>query len=1174
MEKKTLRAVMAALLMAAIPAYAGSYAVTADQAKAMVQSWTAENRGGFGLGGATVAAVAPFADADGTLLWYAVTLDNGACVFVSPDTRLEPVIAVVPRCNGVLPAANPLRGMMTADIRARLRAVAASKAGLQSVSPAVGKQAQVVKEARAKWARYTGASLQGDSLPAAIATPNGNPPLTMAYLPGFSDANDSHYYLTHWNQSYEKTSYDASLGTWPLTSLNAPLYNYYTPRHYVCGCVATAGATVLQFFNATNGVSSVTNTCSVNGEKVELTTIGGFYDWSILPENMGGKAENRDLLTEAQRELLGRATYDMGVGVGMMYTQSESGAPGAALAKAFKSIFGFATAENASVKKDDPLDKYIYNHLRAGAPVLMSIISGMSGHEVVAVGYGRDKVGGEYTRVFMGWGGASDAWYQLPKFAGYEMISDVTIKLSLDGACVPFCGQVKTADGKGVVGAEVSVPGVTNVLTGANGLFGFRLTEEDAAAVTELKVKVGGYSTTVSVAAAAGEGEEGEGEEGEGGEGGEGASAVDSLPDAVEVVLPEDVVAVASALSPDEAAKQAARSEPPRMLCVVSGREGDASTDAVKAYLAANAEAFNEKFVLYYADWNTDGYYMRDGVPSIGVFNPTAFDSSRGWSLANGRMAYVQAPEEGELLDEETIQAALDAAADAWTRLEVGVNLEVFGTYMGTEEVNTMLGPMEIKVPVVVDGFTNSNPVAGMHGNIYSNGQEVVATCQEEFTNEVEGVVYRCVGWTLIDPNAVDLEASEGEEGDGEEGEAFTNVVAEGDGTEASFTASLPDLQLEWRLERAYYRVDVSVKGYKKMPSGTDWTAADFVTSDVAWVETGKQTQVSAWVEADRTLDVVANAYEAGGYTWSFRQWEFGVEADEEEGCVASLKVTAPRAVCALFDTVSTSSLGTGSVTIGVEPAELMAVVPPTKFGAIEVAYGQEVELTSGLASFAPAETSYVDADGANWVVAGWVDLANPTETNKGARATIDLKKDAAVAFNWIWVPASGEEFETEYAIEWTNKLDNLSASYKTNLCTSAAMSAAGKTLADLTVTAPKGFKASVAESDGNVVASLALDEAVLVPALGSGLTIEPQGDGSVIVQARVVNGVKGFWYGLYSTDTLTGEWSLVAAGEFTAGVPVEQPQADGEVLVTIAVQPEAAQRFYKLKVTDVNPSK
>ena len=77
-----------------------------------------------------------------------------------------------------------------------------------------------------------------------------------------------------------------------------------------------------------------------------------------------------------------------------------------------------------------------------------------------------------------------------------------------------------------------------------------------------------------------------------------------------------------------------------------------------------------------------------------------------------------------------------------------------------------------------------------------------------------------------------------------------------------------------------------------------------------------------------------------------------------------------------------------------------------------------------------------------------------------------------------------------------------------------------------------------------------------------------------MIVQARVVNGVKGFWYGLYSTDTLTGEWSLVAAGEFTAGVPVEQPQADGEVLVTIAVQPEAAQRFYKLKVTDVNPSK
>ncbi len=591
---------MAALLMAAIPAFAGSYAVTADQAKTMVKSWAAENGGGFGLGGATVVAAVPFSDKDGTVLWYAVTLSDGSCVFASPDTRVDPVIAVVPRCNGVLAAANPLRALMESDLRARLKALSAPKpgAGLQSVAPVSSKQAQVMQGARAKWARYTGAALQ--AVPASIAAPNGNPPLTMAYLPGFSDANDSHLYLTHWNQSYEKTSYDETSGTWPLTSSRAPLYNYYTPRHYVCGCVATAGATILQFFNATNGVSCYTNKCSVNGEQVELATVGGAYDWSILPENMGGKAKNCDLLNEAQRELLGRATYDMGVGVGMAYTQYESGAPGSALQGAFKDIFGFATAENYGVKKDAVLDKYIYNHLRAGAPVVMSIVNSMAGHEVVAVGYGRDMAGGEYTRVFMGWGGASDAWYGLPKFAGYEAISDVTTLLSMDGACIPFCGQVKTADGKGVVGAEVSIPGVTNVLTGANGLFGFRLTEEDAAGVTELEIKVGDYTTTVSVEDASEEG----GEEGESGAVGladegeeDGKIDVESLPNAVEVVLPEDVVAVPTAISPDEAAKQAARSTPPRMLCVVSGREGDAATDAVKAYRAANAEAFSEKFV-------------------------------------------------------------------------------------------------------------------------------------------------------------------------------------------------------------------------------------------------------------------------------------------------------------------------------------------------------------------------------------------------------------------------------------------------------------------------------------------------------------------------------------------------------------------------------------------------
>ena len=1141
MKKKTLRAVMAAFLMAAMPAFAASYAVTADQAKAMVAAWSVENKGGFGLDGAAVTGGAPFSDASGRVLGYAVTLADGRCVFTSADTRIEPVIAVVSDCAGELPAAHPLRALLEADLSSRLAAVSQkSGTSLQSVSPTVSPTASKVsasiRAARAKWTRYTG----GASLMAvnpSIATPNGNPPLTYAYLPGFSNANGSHLYLTHWNQSYEKTGYMYADGQW--NAVQVPVYNYYTPHNYVCGCVATAGAAVLQYYNVTNGPVAVTNTCTVNGESVELATLDGAYDWSILPENMGGRAPNVDNLNEAQRELLGRVTYNMGVCVGMGYDNNGtgSGANGTAPADAFTNYFGFATAVAYG---EGAFDKAIYNHLRCDSPVILSINKkgSMSGHEVVAVGYGRDAAGNSYTRVFMGWGGASDAWYQLPDITSdYNVVNGTVAMLSLDGACVPFVGQVWTANGQGAAGVEVSIPGVTNVLTGANGLFAFRLTEEVAKTVTEVTVTAGGFTTNVEVTV------------------GEDLSAAESLPDEVVVVLPETATCVPSCLSPADAVSRAVHSDPQRLICMLSGRDGDPGTETLKAWLAANAEDFNGKYVFYFADIDTDGHYLQDGMPSVGVFNPLVFDPAGGWSAGNGRMAYLNAATDD--VGEEAVKAMLDAAADKWTRILDGTVVSISagnwvtapssgdGGLVIVDPEEGSAGPEMTWVPVEVEkGFSKDYDV-GVYTDAFVNGDEVTLTCAAEYTNAVAGVLYRCAGWELYDAETGDL-------------------VDSGDANEATFAVGLPDLDFRWILEEAAYHVQVTVQihGNGRLP--TDPTVlAQLVTP------------VDAWVAPGETLDLVAAPATQGSYTWVHYGWSSLEKTDDDvlEGRVATIVATSPRSVfCAVEQkgTTGVPAAESGTVTVGIVPAELADQAPETRFGGMTVAYGSPTAISVGKVVLAPAATNFVDATGTNWVLSGWQDGVG---SGTDARVAFDLEKDDAVSFNWVWVPAGQADVVTSYAIEWTNSLDNLSATYETNLISTADLAAAGMTLTDLTVTAPKGFKVMLTESTGEVVAKLSLDEEVLRPAPGSALTIESQGDGTVVVRGLVVNGVAGFWYSLYSADDLAGSWQLVASGEYTEGAPAEQAQTDDTTVeVSITVQPDAARKFYKLRVTDVNP--
>lgn len=372
------------LTLIALAMALGVFAASVSPEEAMVaaNAWAARN-GAFGAGqGATnVVTECDAAHAD-VVLWYQVSLAGGGMLVVAPVTEIEPVVMALDNDPGVLPEAHPLRGILTGDMRRRLQFLGLyppARAALAAAAPPapVADEAQAWGEAcKAKWRRLTGASPRAAGVGAETVA------VEVRVVPGFEKKGA----LTHWNQG--------KYGAYPL-------YNLYTPNHAVCGCVATACAALAQFYGTTNAVSGLVNdACTYNGKPYTAKTMGGPIDWSILPENWGGTNAPSTELTTEQQQLIGRVAFDAGVGVGMMWSDGESGAFTANVADALKDVFGFRHARHVAMSDaenpaQEELEKLVYNQCRAGVPVGMSI----EGHAVVAAGYGLDADGVELSLI-------------------------------------------------------------------------------------------------------------------------------------------------------------------------------------------------------------------------------------------------------------------------------------------------------------------------------------------------------------------------------------------------------------------------------------------------------------------------------------------------------------------------------------------------------------------------------------------------------------------------------------------------------------------------------------------------------------------------------------------------------------------------------------------------------
>lgn len=384
--------------------------VSGDDAKTAVAGWVNLKAAVGEDFAAKPSSVREYQGKDGKGKYYVVELEGGGFVVTSGDTEINPVLAYSKEGTWVDDVKrNPLLAMLPIDVAVATEAAtsAALPTGSGKRLAAGGSSSSTTASANASlWSTFksAGAANGGRRLGAYINdTTMNNADLRVGKL-----------LTTKWDQSGFK-------------------YNLYTPYKYYCGCVATAGAQLMKFWNWPQNTSALTPVLPFRGT-VEDTgdwtlangyrssssgsytqwspAFGGPYNWSAMTDSPSAGGTDASAVSQLTR--------DVGIAVHMNYSSGGSGAQTSTLFRRLTDQFGYANAAYASNLSDsDDADsswkRAMLASFNAGLPCGVSV----PGHAIVADGYGYYG-SALYVHFNFGWSGTSDAWYSNPLADGLK----------------------------------------------------------------------------------------------------------------------------------------------------------------------------------------------------------------------------------------------------------------------------------------------------------------------------------------------------------------------------------------------------------------------------------------------------------------------------------------------------------------------------------------------------------------------------------------------------------------------------------------------------------------------------------------------------------------------------------------------------------------------------------
>ena len=271
---------------------------TSLQAQKAVRGWLKASAQPLGAAlGQQVTKIETYTDDGGNPLYYIVYLQPSGFVIVSADDLIEPIIGFAE--DGIYDPSptNPLGALVTADLNGRIESVRAGRLARTKASIAA-----VSAEPQSKWGNFLGL---------AEAPENEFGTLGLSTI---DDVRVAPLVQTRWHQK---------------TCCSSPLracYNYYTPgppggsgngdpENYWCGCVATALAQIMRYYQwPTTGIGVHSFDVKIRGATYSRSTrggdgSGGAYNWADMVLVPGCST------TEAQRQAIGALCYDAGVAI-------------------------------------------------------------------------------------------------------------------------------------------------------------------------------------------------------------------------------------------------------------------------------------------------------------------------------------------------------------------------------------------------------------------------------------------------------------------------------------------------------------------------------------------------------------------------------------------------------------------------------------------------------------------------------------------------------------------------------------------------------------------------------------------------------------------------------------------------------------------------------------------
>ncbi len=408
---------------------------TAYEAEMVVAGWLKANPLPLGTTlGRRVLDVETYTTEDDRPAYYIVNLQPSGFVIVSADNLVEPIIGFADDGAYNPSFENPLGALVNSDLNGRVGAIRNTFRLQMSVEP------DVVDTPQGKWRHFI--DITEDS--------EGGFNLMSLVIAG--DIRVLPLVQSQWGQTQ---------------ALGDVFYNYYSPNNYPCGCLATAMAQVMRYYEYPVGQIGIHEfMIKVDGIKQIASTrggdgFGGAYNWSdmlLRPQSSYGN------ITGMQRQAIGAICYDAGIAVGMHYGANGSGALMMDARDALINIFQYGNAilgYNFGRNIDSGLTEMINPNLDAKAPVILAILNPFDpngGHAVICDGYGYDS-STIYYHLNMGWEGVNDIWYSLPDIdasqSKFTLVVGCIYNIMTSGKSEIVSGRIMDPNGKPIANAQV-----------------------------------------------------------------------------------------------------------------------------------------------------------------------------------------------------------------------------------------------------------------------------------------------------------------------------------------------------------------------------------------------------------------------------------------------------------------------------------------------------------------------------------------------------------------------------------------------------------------------------------------------------------------------------------------------------------------------------------------------